>query len=502
MAEIKSKSLYGAAARVEAENRRQEALTFAKAMAEQVIHDPQGNTSRRPNRSNSALTRSQVEEWLKSPTANEKNLRNASIYMYQVNSRYRNLVHYQANVHCWHYVIMPVAFNSEKVKADAFKKQYLKTCNIVETMNVVRTMKDAATIAVKEGVFYGVIWGGDGKAFILQKLDPDNCQIVSISDGNVFQFVYDMSKVKEADLETYYPPAFKSMYDNYNSTGEKYQLVPPEVAVCLKGDPTEPALSIPLFSGLLPSLFALKNIEELDETSSELSNYKLLSAKIPLDEEGVPVMDYETSMQYYRHLAGNVGDRVGVAMSPFDIKEHKFDQSGATTQTDTVSRANANFFAAAGTTAYLHGATNNTSGVTKLAIKVDEAYASNLVEQCGQVINRFLKLVLGTVKFKLCFLPVTIFNKEEMINLYKNAMNFGFAKLQYAACIGMNQCDIAGQSYIENEILHIDDLFEPMRTASTTSSESSDGKESGRPVADDVTEEGDATRDSDANENR
>lgn len=502
MAEIRNKSLYGAAERIEAENKRQEALSFAKAMAEQVIHDPDGNTSRRANRTTGTYTRSNIEDWIKSPTANEKSLRDASIYMYQVNTRYRNLVHYQANVHCWYYVIMPVAFNSEKVKADAFKKQYLKTCNIVETMNVVRTMKDAATIAVKEGVYYGVIWGGDGKAFILQKLNPDHCQIVSISDGNVFQFAYDMSKIKEEDLETYYPPVFKTMHSEYVRTGKKYQLVPPEVAVCLKGDPTEPTLNIPLFSGLLPSLFALKNIEELDETSSELSNYKLLSAKIPLDEEGVPVMDYETSMQYYRHLSGNVGERVGVAMSPFEIKEHKFEQSGSTTQTDTVSRANANFFASAGTSAYLHGATNNTSGVTKLAIKVDEAYSTNLVEQCGQVINRFLKLVLGTVKFKLCFLPVTIFNKEEMIDHYKSAMNFGFGKLQYAACIGMPQYDIAGQAYIENEILHIDDLFEPMKTASTQSSDSVSEKEAGRPVEDDVTEEGDATRDSDANENR
>lgn len=492
-------SMYGAAERVEAENKRVEALAFAKAMSEQKLHDPSGNTSRRASRTNTMYTRKNIEEWLLSPTANEKNLRNASIYMYQVNQRYRNLVHYQANIYCWLYTITPAVFNREKAKPETVKKQYSKACNIIETMNVVRTMREATVIAVREGAFYGVIWGGDGKSFILQKLDPDNCQIVSISDGNVFQFTYDMSKVKEADLDTYYPPEFTNMFREYQSSGNQYQIVPAEIAVCLKGDPTEPALSIPLFAGLLPSLFTLKNIEALDETSTELSNYKLLSAKIPLDEEGVPVLDYEVSMQYYNHLANNVGKRVGVAMSPFDIKEHKFDQSGATTQTDTVARANANFFASAGTTAYLHGAANTTSGVTKLAIKVDESYAETLLLQCQNVINRYLKLMPGTIKFKLTFLPVTIYNREEMTDHYKNAMNYGFGKLQYAACIGMAQHDIEGQAYIENEVLKLDELFVPMKTASTRSA---DEASAGRPQSDDVTEEGDNTRDSDANDNR
>ena len=111
-------SMYGAAERVEAENKRVEALAFAKAMSEQKLHDPSGNTSRRSSRTNTMYTRKSIEDWLLSPTANEKNLRNASIYMYQVNQRYRNLVHYQANIYCWLYTITPAVFNKEKAKPE------------------------------------------------------------------------------------------------------------------------------------------------------------------------------------------------------------------------------------------------------------------------------------------------------------------------------------------------------------------------------------------------
>ena len=121
-----------------------------------------------------------------------------------------------------------------------------------------------------------------------------------------------------------------------------------------------------------------------------------------------------------------------------------------------MARANENFFASAGTSALLHGATNSTSGVTKLSIKVDEAFAFDIMYQCGAAINRFLKTLSGSVKFKVNFLPVSIFNETEMIDQYKGAMNFGIGKLQYAACIGIQQTDLLGQTFIEREILDFD----------------------------------------------
>ena len=481
------------------EARQKFALAFAKAMAQQTIHDPAGKTSRRTSRTYTTYTRENIEEWLSSPTSNEKNLRDASVFLYQTNSRYRNLLHYYANVPCWLYTITPVNYNPDKVKRETFKKQYQKTCNIIESMGIIKTMREAALIALREGALYGVIWGGDGNSFILQRLNPDYCSIVSISDGGVFQFAYDMSKIKEADLPTYYPPQFADMYQEYKRTGNQYQVVPPEISFCLKGDSSIVDYSLPPFSAVLPSLYSIKNVEDLTETATELSNYKLIAGVLPVDNEGVPLVDYNTAMQYYAHIAGNVGDRVGVAISPFELKSYDFEQSGTTAQIDNVARANENFFASAGTSALLHGATNSTSGVTKLAIKVDESFSFGLMYQCGAIINRFLKSLSGTVKFKVNFLPVSIYNKEEMIDQYKSAMNFGMGKLQYAACIGISQPDLLGQAYIENEILELDSVFIPMQTAST---QSSDGAGAGRPQSDNISDEGEETRDSDANDNK
>lgn len=484
------------------------ATAFAKAadaQRSQVINDPDGKTSRRTSRTYSAPTKEQIDDYLKTPSSNEKNLRNASVYLYQINTRYRNLLNYYANLPCWSYVITPLNYNGapNKSKRESFKKQYLKVCNILESMSLEKLMREVVVSALREGAYYGVIWGGDGDNFILQKLDPDYCTICSITDGGVFQFKYDMSKIKETDVDTYYPPAFKEMYNKYKSTGDKYQAVPLEIAVCFKADPSIIDYSIPVFSGVMPTLFQIENVKALSTAASEIANYKLIAGKIPVDDEGVPLIDYPTVMQYYNHIANNVGDRVGVALTPFDMKDFNFDRSGATAQIDEVSRANDNFFAEAGTSALLHGATNDTSGVTKLAIKVDEAYAFGLMYQAENIVNKFLKRLSGKIKFKIHFLEVSQFNREDKIGEYRNAMNYGIGKLEYLALMGIHQFDILGENYIEQDLLGLDDLYTPMKTASTQSADSADNS-GGRPRLDDskISDEGEETRDNDEDANR
>ena len=93
----------------ELDQKRREAAVFAKKLSEQTIHDPTGQTSRRTNRNFiTTYTKDTIENYLASPSQNEKALRDASIFMYQSNSRYRNLVNYYPNIPHWVYVMTPL----------------------------------------------------------------------------------------------------------------------------------------------------------------------------------------------------------------------------------------------------------------------------------------------------------------------------------------------------------------------------------------------------------
>jgi len=66
---------------ISAEMREKYAIAFAKAVAQQTIHDPSGKTSRRTSRAYSTYTRENIEEWLKSPTSREEPSRCQRLYV-------------------------------------------------------------------------------------------------------------------------------------------------------------------------------------------------------------------------------------------------------------------------------------------------------------------------------------------------------------------------------------------------------------------------------------
>ena len=125
------------------------------------------------------------------------------------------------------------------------------------------------------------------------------------------------------------------------------------------------------------------------------------------------------------------------------------------------------------------------------------------MNQAERVINRLLKNLSGTVKFKLTFLPTTVFNQEEQVKLYKEAATLGIpgARSAYAASIGIHQAALSGLAYLESETMEIDS-WTPLTSGYTGGVESAG--EGGRPAVDDtqLDDAGEATRASGANENR
>jgi len=473
---------------------------YAREVPGVLINDPSSTDKKRKNPQYSQLSRNTILDWLKDPGNNEKNLRNASIYIYQVSTRYRRLIQSISQMHRLDYVISPLNFNPAKVDADKFKKAYYKVTNMLELLNLRDEGHKILTTAIRDGAYYGVLWINSRSAF-LQKLNPDYCQITSVSDGT-FQFAYDCSALKDDTLEMY-PPQFTDMYEAYKASGDKWQPVPGDIAVCVKEDPTVLEYSIPPFVGAMPDLYEIQNAQELSKTAEELDNYKILYGKIGLDDKGKPVIDYNDMLQYYQMIAGNLSTRIGLAIGPFDMKDFGFERSGSATDVDLVARTVDNFWSSVGSSSVLHGAPNKTAGVTKLSLCNEETYVFALADQFARVINRLLKVRFGgSYTFKIEFLPITIFNQDEMANIYKGALNFGLAKTRYAAAIGIPMTDISGIDYIEDEVLDIDEALTPLKTSSTGGANDSEG--AGRPEEDetDLDAEGEATRDSGANDNR
>lgn len=440
----------------------------------------------------------QILEYMQSPTSNEKNLRNASIYMWDASSQYRRLITYYAMLPRWDYTLSPLDFDKTKVKPDNFRKQFIKAQTEVELMNIKHEMQKAAKIVLRDGVLYGAIWKNK-TSFYIQRINPDWCSLTSIVDGT-FVYSVDMTQISEKRLNLY-PPEFTTMYNAYRSTGEKWQEVPLDICFCLKADETTLTYSIPPWSSTLPMLYDIETYKSLQETATKIANYKLLGMKIPLNDDGTPKVDWDAAEQYYRQLCRVLPPYVGAFLTPMETEGFEFEKSGNTNDVDTVSRAEEQYWFNTGTSALLHGSnTSNTAGALKLSIRSDEQVMFAFMNQVERVINRILKNVSGTIKFQLRFLPTTVYSQIEQADLFKNAATLGVpgSKSAYAAALGIHQADLSGLAYLESEVLETE-TWMPLNNSYTNS-----GGEGGRPAADDVDldDEGEGTRASGANENR
>lgn len=469
--------------------------SFAKELIRQLTYNPK-NSSSRKTYTYSIYTKENILKWLQSPaeSTNEKNLRNASNYMYVSSMHYKRLLHYYAGLLVGAYVISPIGFDPTTDTQANLKKQYLKVSKFLEQLRVPHLLHSKMLQTIRDGVFYGVILS-DNNSTIIQGIDPDYCTVTSICDGT---FLYNVDMTKIASKLEFYPPQFTEMYTNYLETGEKWQEVPPEISFCIKADETIIDYNIPLFAAVMPSLYTIANTESLQETATELKNYKMLAGKIPMDDKGNPLMDDAMVMKYYSHIANALGDNVGLALTPFSFDVYGFENKSGTQDIDDLASAVSNFWSTAGTSGLLHGKENDTSGVTKLAIKNDETFVIGIAQQIERIINRYLKTNFsGSAKFKMTILPLTVFNREELLKYYKEAASFGLGKSYYAAALGIPQYDIAGLLYLEDNFVPFDKL-QPLRSSYT------DSGGGGRPLSgdDNLTESGEATRRNDSNANR
>lgn len=442
-------------------------------------------------------TKEQLLQYMQQPSSNERNIRNASIYMYDASSQYRRLIQYYAYMHLWRYTVSPLNFDPTRVSTDSFRKSYLKAIQQVETMNLKHEMQKAALVAFREGVFYGAIWSGTN-SFFVQRIDPDICKLSSIVDGT-WMYAVDFSQIREADL-ILYPPEFTTLYNQYQqNTQQRWLEIPESISFCLKADETTSNYSTPPWASTLPMLYDIETFKSLQETAAEISNYKMIGLEIPLDDKGVPKLDYDLALKYYTHMIGALPPYVGAFMAPMKASAFNFEKGGTLSDVDTVARSEEQFWREGGTSPLLFGAADNdTAGALKLSIAADEEIVLAFANQGERLVNRILKQMSGTTKFKVSILPITCFNQSDWISYYKEGATLGIpVKSAYSAALGLSPGDVMGLNHIELDILGMGDLV-PLSSSYTQTGEV------GRPSSrdEDLTASGEQTRSSGANSNR
>lgn len=439
-------------------------------------------------------------QYLQAPPQYEKQLRDASIYMYTNSMQYYNLINFHALMPVWTYSVSPMKFDKAKFKADAVYKQYQKVTEKLQLMNLSHEMDKVMRVCFREDVFYGICYETKD-SFAIQRLNPDYCKIVSVEDG-VYNFAFDFSQLTE-EMLVLYPPEFERMFRLYqNDQDMKWQEISADIGICIKVN-EDLLYPFPPFAAVMPLLYDIEDYRDLILEKAQIDVYKLIQMEVPVDDKKVP-MEMDLAAQYYEQALKVIPDTIGVIMSPMKLTEIKLEKTGLT-DTDEVARSEQHFWSASGTSPLLFGGDANGSVTAlKLSVKGNEQIVLAVMRQVERWLNRRIKRLSGTIKYKVDILPLTNFNQEDKVSMYQEAATYGLpVKSMYAAALGIELNDISALSYLENEVLEFPDTFIPL---SSTHTQSADDGEAGRPTnaskGEDLTEAGEQTQRDEENEKR
>ncbi len=454
----------------------------------------------------SKFTKEDIIKYLKNPDKNEKNLRNACVYLYNSSSHFKRLVQYFACLCLMQYIVIPYKLDVDNVEKDEFLSNYKTTLNTIETLNVKHEFIKVLTTAYREDVFYGYEYSTKD-SYMIRKLNPDFCKINAIEDG-VYNFAFNFSyfNSRKDELETFGDEFIEKYYKfagnpHTKSKGNrelKWQELSSDKTICIKVN-EDIEYSIPPFVGVLEAIYDLQDYKMLKRVKSQNDNYKVLTFKIPVDKNtGAFLLDEPLALKYYNMMENAIPDGIGLTLTPMDVDSFSF-QNSATSERDAVAEATSEIFSSAGVSSLVF---NNTSaGSTGLmqSIRSDEDIAFSVMRQLERWVNRKLKRLKLTYKFKLQFLDTTRYNLDEMYKLYMQAGERGLpVKTILSAMVGYNPSDTLSMGYLENDVLEMRDKIcgQPLLSSNTMSGDN----EGGRPTQDTVDESGQITRDTDGND--
>ncbi len=475
-------------------------IDFAK-ITELIVKDLNTNSTLR----NTTYTRDNIATYLSNPVRYAKNLQGMSAYLYNFSPHYRRLINYYARMINLDYYIEPYGIDfSKSVNEKTLKNNFIKALELSDLMNIKHEFRKALVSAWKLGTFYGYELYTKDTYFIME-LPYDYCQISGIMDG-VFTFSFDMTYFdRNATQLPLYPKEIQSMYNSYvNGSKPRWQEIDPSRSVCIKIDENN-YYDIPPFVGIFADIFDLEDYKSIRKTSTALGNYKFIVEKIPIrdssDKNNDFLVDLNTVQMFHNKTATLLPEEIGIFSTPFDVETIEFKKD--TTDRDIVQEAETSFYNSAGTSQLLFNGSKSSQANLAKSINVDEAEATAVLRQIERIITGKIKNnVKGTYKFRMKFLDTTIFNKQDIIDsLLKNAQYGLPVVTMLCVALGVSQSSIESMTYLENDILGLKEKLKPLSSSHTQSVGTDEG---GKPESDedDLSESGEITRESGANDER
>ena len=449
-----------------------------------------------------------VELALKYPKQGWKILLRASSELMRVSPHYFRMNNLYSNMalFCWGLDLYDV---KENAKVEMIKKHYSSLAAKFENMNIKHEFSKIMKVIPYLDIYCGLVFENQND-FFFQQVDYKICELYQIQDG-LYNFRIDLTKIDPTNLNAYpdyVQQAWMDLRDgklNSNTNGQLYT-PPADKQICLKMN-SQWTFPYPLLIGLIKDVLDLDVYKKLKLQSARTDNYKAIAVEVPIDENTVdkPLLTPETLGIFAEINRESMTDDIGLLhtlgshATPISFKD------SANTR-NNVSDAIDELYNSSGITKELY---NGSSSATALGYSVenDSGFIYGLYRQFERWANRFIKVRKynkPTFKFFFYLLDVTIFNRDNVSNRYKDAISLGATVIdKWMASLDMTPSRMLGSFVLHKDVFDFQNNFMPLQSSFNSSIKDN---ETGRPTNESkgktLDESGEKTKDLDSNKDR
>lgn len=430
-----------------------------------------------------------------------ESLMRISPHYYRLNNFYSNMAVFNWGIDL--YDVKPTA------KSETINKVFDTLSSRLEKMQLKHEFgKIMKTLPYKD-IFCGLVVE-DSISFYIQEIHHKHYVLYEIADG-LYSFAINLSTINPIQLDAY-PDYVRKAYIDYTENKCGMYFVPPyDKQICIKLN-SQWVHPYPLLINLVDDILNLDTYKKLKLQSARTDNYKAIMIKVPIDEDTVdkPLLTPATLATFAELNRESMTDDIGIL--------HTLGSDGTVVSfkdsnniTNYVEDALDDIYNASGISKELFNGSSSGTAVT-FSIENDSAIIYRVYDQFERWVNRWIKvnkINKSNFKFSFYLLQMTIFNKKDTRDMFKDACTQGLTTLdRWYVSMGMTPSKIKGSYILHKDIYNFEEHLIQLSSSynSSNTSGSSSSSDGGRPKNADKGEpldkSGQQTEDNDSNSKR
>ena len=473
-----------------------------------MIRDICTNTSVIDNGCIGDVSLRDVELALKYPKQGWKILIQCSSELMRISPHYFRMNNLYSNMalFCWWVDLYDVKDNAQ---IDKVKKVYSTLAAKLEGMNLKHEFSKIMKVIPYQDIYCGLVFENQSD-FFFQQIDYRMCELHQVQDG-LYNFRIDLSQIKAQNLDAY-PVYVKKAYLDYidgvknKRTVMQWYEPPADKQICLKMN-SQWTFPYPILISLIKDILDLDVYKKLKLQSARTDNYKAIAVEVPIDENSVdkPLLTPETLGIFAEINRESMTDDIGLlhtlgsGATPISFKDSNNTRNNVSDSVDEI-------YNSGGISREMFNGSSSGTAVT-LSVENDAGFVYGIYRQLERWTNRWIKIRKynkPSFKFFFYLLDVTIFNRDNVSNRYKDAISLGATVIdKWMASLDMTPSRMMGSFVLHKDIFDFQNNFVPLQSSFNSSVESGEsGRPSNESKGEKLDESGEKTKDLDSNKDR